>query len=287
MMMRKVFIFMALALMAAAAGQAQAAPGGQGGLRDIRQSVEASSLSGEQKAALTQSAREAMEAGVPHEDVAVIVTGGLARGADVQTLTRFLAVARDVQAQGLPVRPVLNKIEQGSAKGVPPERIIEVVGRVRANLVTATGMVNGVVALGLAVNAPEEKKGAVEALAGALERGVPAGDIVELGQKAAEVKSSLAQFGRAADTLANLKEMGMPRDLALKAARKAVILNYSERGMARMERDLLTMRKSGMSWEDSFREMGAGMERGRGGMGGGSGSGMGGGFGGGQRMQGK
>jgi hypothetical protein len=113
------------------------------------------------------------------------------------------------------------------------------------------------------------------------------GDIVELGQKAAEVKSSLAQFGRAADTLANLKEMGMPRDLALKAARKAVILNYSERGMARMERDLLTMRKSGMSWEDSFREMGAGMERGRGGMGGGSGSGMGGGFGGGQRMQGK
>jgi hypothetical protein len=288
MMMRKVFISMALALMVVAAGQAQAAPGGQGGLRDIRQSVEASSLSGEQKDALTQAAREAVEAGVPHEDVAIIVTGGLSRGADVHALTRFLAIARDVQAQGLPVRPVLNKIEQGSAKGVPPERIIEVVGRVRADLVTATGMVNEVVAQGLAVNAPEEKKGAVEALAGALERGAPAGDIVELGQKAAEVKISLSQFGRAVDTLANLKEMGMPRDLALKAARKAVILNYSERGMARMERDLLTMRKSGMSWEDSFREMGAGMERGRGGTGGaGPGSGMGGGFGNGQRMQGK
>lgn len=285
--MRKVFISMALALMTAAAGQAQAAPGGPGGLLDIQRSVETSSLSGEQKAALTQAAREAVEAGVPHEDVAIIVTGGLSRGADVQTLTRFLAVARDVQAQGLPVRPVLNKIEQGTAKGVPPERIIEVVGRVRANLVTAAGMVNEVAAQGLAVSVPEEKKGAVEALAGALERGVPAGDIVELGQKAAEVKISLSQFGRAVDTLANLKEMGMPRDLALKAARKAVILNYSERGMARMERDLLTMRKSGMSWEDSFREMGAGMERGRGGTGGGSGSGMGGGFGGGQRMQGK
>lgn len=285
--MRKVFISIALAFMAAAAGQAQAAPGGPGGLLDIQRSVETSSLSGEQKAALTQAAREAVEAGVPHEDVAIIVTGGLSRGADVQTLTRFLAVARDVQAQGLPVRPVLNKIEQGTAKGVPPERIIEVVGRVRANLVTAAGMVNEVAAQGLAVSVPEEKKGAVEALAGALERGVPAGDIVELGQKAAEVKISLSQFGRAVDTLANLKEMGMPRDLALKAARKAVILNYSERGMARMERDLLTMRKSGMSWEDSFREMGAGMERGRGGTGGGSGSGMGGGFGGGQRMQGK
>jgi len=283
--MRKVFISMALALMTAAAGQAQAAPGG---LRDIQRSVEASSLSGEQKAALTQAAREAVETGVPHEDVAIIVTGGLSRGADVETVTRFLAVARDVQAQGLPVRPVLNKIEQGTAKGVPPERIIEVVGRVRANLVTAAGMVNEVAAQGLAVSVPEEKKGAVEALAGALERGVPAGDIVELGQKAAEVKISLSQFGRAVDTMANLKEMGMPRDLALKAARKAVILNYSERGMARMERDLLAMRKSGMSWEDSFREMGAGMERGRGGTGGaGPGSGMGGGFGGGQRMQGK
>jgi uncharacterized membrane protein YgcG len=287
MKMRKVFISMALAFMAAAAGQAQAAPGGPGGLLDIQRSVETSSLSGEQKAALTQAAREAVEAGVPHEDVAVIVTGGLSRGADVQTLARFLVVARDVQAQGLPVRPVLNKIEQGTAKGVPPERIIEVVGRVRANLVTAAGMVNEVAAQGLAVSVPEEKKGAVEALAGALERGVPAGDIVELGQKAAEVKFSLAQFGRAVDTLANLKEMGMPRGLALKAARKAVILNYSERGMARMERDLLAMRKSGMSWEDSFKEMGAGLERGRGGMGGGSGSGMGGGFGGGQRMQGK
>ena len=92
------------------------------------------------------------------------------------------------------------------------------------------------------------------ALAGALERGCLPAISLNSDKKAAEVKSSLSQFSRAVGPWRTWKEMGMPRDLALKAARKAVILNYSERGMARMERDLLTMRKSGMSWEDSFRD---------------------------------
>ena len=75
-------------------------------------------------------------------------------------------------------------------------------------------------------------------------------------------KRALSQFARAVESMANLKEAGMPRNLAVQTARQFVILDYSEKGMARQEIEMFSMRRSGWSWQDAFSRLHTGGERG-------------------------
>ncbi len=267
-------------------------PAAGASLDDIEAAVKVSGMSPEARAGVMQKAREAIARDVPAEDVLTIVKSAAAHGMDGRSIERLLSLCLETRVEGLPVGPVLSRIEQGVAKGVPAERIVSVTERLRSSLRTAHGIVLDASARGMREQATGERVQAVERVAAALEADIPYQELADMGGKAAVSGISAAQFGRAVAAVTNLKEAGMPRDLAIKTGRQAIILRFSEQGIGRMERAAIEMRRSGMSWERAFTEMNDDMgrgERGRGGMqdrgpgAGGGGTGFG--PGGGQRME--
>ncbi len=239
----------------------------------------------EVRTALVAKAREALEQGIAPEDVAALVKKGADQKIGGQSVALFLSIAAETKRQGLPEGPVLNRIHQGIAKGVPSDKVLIAAGQVKEHLAAAAEVVDKARSQGLRSGSAKERDRAIGAAAVALEAGFPADDIAKIGGLAAEKKRALPQFARAVESMANLNEAGMPREMAVQTARQFVILDFSEKGMARQEIEMFSMRRSGWSWQDAFTRLHTGGERGTGGMsgpfqhesgaGGGSGSGSG------------
>src|SRR3990172_2190416 len=68
---------------------------------EIRVSVEQSPLSQEKKTSLLRRASDAVNAGIPSADVAVIVKRGLSRGVDSKVIEDFIAIPVKAREQHL------------------------------------------------------------------------------------------------------------------------------------------------------------------------------------------
>jgi len=101
---------------AGAAALEQALPG------QIREAVERSALSQAEKTEVLDAAGRAFNAGIPADDVAIIVTRARDRQAGADATKALLKTVVEVQEKGLPTGPVLNRIQQGLSKGIPPRR---------------------------------------------------------------------------------------------------------------------------------------------------------------------
>jgi len=80
-------------------------------LDNIRSVLEASTIPRTEQAEVNSRAAAAMNAGVPGEDVEIIVSRAVGRGADAGAINRFLDTGLSAKKEGLPVRPVLDRIE--------------------------------------------------------------------------------------------------------------------------------------------------------------------------------
>ena len=235
---RALAIFLAafLAALAAAAPQAGAEEPGQRQLSEARLSVEQSSFTGEAKLGILTKADRAVAAGIPPEDVAVIITGGLSQGADSKTIVGFLEAPVQLKEKKLPVRMVLDRIEQGLAKGVPAERITAVAQKLSGSLAAARPMVEK-----LATGSMEPGRGgrlndAVETTARALEKNISPDAIMTTGETVRERRGSIELFNRAVDAMAVFVGSGMHADQASRLVHDAVNKGYSERDFEAMER---------------------------------------------------
>ena len=83
--------------------------------------------------------------------------------------SRVLAIVDSAQRDGLPTEPIVLRALEGSAKGIPPERIIDALGRLRNALRTARGT------LGTSASSTE-----LATAAAALQAGVPEPRLAEL-----------------------------------------------------------------------------------------------------------
>ncbi|HAK59418.1 MAG TPA: hypothetical protein DCO77_03405 [Nitrospiraceae bacterium] len=243
-------------------------PGGKAG-DAIEQMMRQSSYTTQNRAMLMAKTREAFKYGMSPDDVAAMVRKGIAGPTDARTLGRYLALCIEAEQQGLPVQPVLNKILQGMAKGVPSERIITVAVKVKRTMEAAAGIVESAEQRGLQGSTSKERKKAIETISFALETGLPAGELSALSHKAIDKDLPFARFTRVVESMANLKAAGMPGDLVVRTARQFIILRYSEAGIARTEQELMRMKKDHMSWDRAFRRMQAGFGESSGGMDGG------------------
>jgi hypothetical protein len=84
-------------------------------------------------------------------------------------------IAQDAAARGLPVEPLIQKTLEGSAKGVPPERVVAAVRLLAARLDEARTALQGA---GIATPGPE----ALEGGAYALSAGLSADQVRDLGR---------------------------------------------------------------------------------------------------------
>ena len=235
----------------------------------IEQLVRKSAYTTQHRAMLMAKAREALESGMSPDDVAALVRKGIAGPTDARTVDRYLALCIEAEQQGLPAQPVLNKILQGMAKGVPSGRIIAVAVQVKRTMEAAAGIVESAEQRGLQGSTSRKRRKAIEAVSFALEAGLPSGELSALSHKAVDNGLPLARFTRVVESMSNLKAAGMPTDLVVRTARQFIILKYSEAGIARTEQELMRMKQDPMSWDRAFRRMQAGFGGSSGGMDGG------------------
>ena len=166
-------LLLATAAVLGAAPRVRAEDGGPAHLEQARSAVERSGLPRESKTGILTKADRAVAAGIPAEDVSIIITRGLEQGVAGKHVEGFLETATRTKEQNLPVRPVLDRMEQGLAKGVPPGKIAGVTQRLSDNLAAARPMVSKLETAGIRATGAKGSDDAVETVARALERSIP------------------------------------------------------------------------------------------------------------------
>ena len=205
-----------------------------------------------ERQALTGRVEAARQAGVPPEDLEIIVTRGLGRGAGAQLLGGLIDIAANTARQGLPSRPVVDRIEQGLSKGVPLERIDAAARRLADGLAGARPVVDGLLASGMPPGTGA-RDAALESVARAGEQGLPPGRVEAIGKAVRAQGRSLDLFERAVRTLSFLAGSGVPEDAAVRIVHDCIDHDLTERGLARLERKVGDMVRRGQSTDEIVR----------------------------------
>jgi hypothetical protein len=260
-------IITALLLTAAAALTAAPYAGadeaGSKHLEEARVIVQRSSLSKEAKAGILAKADRAMAAGIPAEDVSVIITRGLSNGVESRHIEGLLEIATRTKEQDLPVRLVLDRTEQGLAKGVPADKISGVTQKLSGHLAAARPIVNKLESGGIrSSTGAKGSEDAVEAVARALERSIPRDAVMKTGESVKERKGSIGLFNRAVDTMTTFVGNGMTTDQAAKMVHTAVGKGYSEHDLEAMERYMVNERRKDRPMDEVVSGMNSRLERG-------------------------
>ncbi len=219
-------------------------------LDEARLSVQKSSLSREAKLSMLAKADRAVAAGIPAEDVSIIITRGLKQGVPSPHIEGFLETAVRVKEQNLPVRLVLDRIEQGLAKSVPAERIAGVTQKLSGNLAAARPVVVKIESGGVKSTHSGHSDDAVETVARAFEKSIPEDTIMHTGDKVRDQKGSIVLFNRAVDTMTTFVGNGMHADQASRLVHSAIERGYAEQGLANMERYMVDELRSGHHMKD-------------------------------------
>lgn len=229
---------------------------------EIKVSVEKAPLSQEKKAGLLKRASDAVNAGLPPADVAVIVKRGLARGVDSKVIEDFIGIPVKAREQNLPVRPVLDRVQQGLSKGVPPEKISAFSRRLVEKLAAADKIVNSIEKSGLRADKKTFRDEGTQTVARALEKAIPEDMITKVGLKAAQKRASFTTLNASINTITTFVEMGMSPEEASKLINKALDKGYSEKEMIGMERDMSYMMREGWMMNDAMKSMETMMNKG-------------------------
>jgi len=222
---------------------------------NISRALEASALPRAAQADVKSRAAAAIKAGVPAEDVEIIVSRGLNRGADAGAINRFLEITVSAKRSGLPVGPVLDRIEQGLSKGVPPERIAAASARLAEKLRVAQPIVDTLIRGGMAPHGSADREKAIEATARALERSIPVDAIEGMGSAVRGKRGSLRFFTSAVDTATYFVGSGMSSKTASRLVQSAVEKGSSERDLNTMVRRMAEEMKQGTKAEDAAAKM--------------------------------
>lgn len=231
-------------------------------LDEARLFVQKSSLSKEAKLSMLTKADRAVAAGIPAEDVSVIITRGLHQGVESRHIESFLETATRTKEHNLPVRLVLDRTEQGLAKGVPAEKISGVTQRLSEHLAAAKPIVNKFESNGLGSTRAKGSDDAVETVARAMEKSIPQDAVMKTGERVRDRKGSISLFNRAVDTMTTFVGNGMTTDQAAKMVHVAVDKGYSERDLEAMERYMANEHRKNRPMDEVVSGMNSLMERG-------------------------
>ncbi len=93
-----------------------------------------------QKTMILNSAGELLESGVSFDDTRNIIEGHLKNSANAYSVKKSLNLILKAQMEGLPIRSLINKIEEGLAKKVESDKIFSVVDAEFKNLQAASNI---------------------------------------------------------------------------------------------------------------------------------------------------
>src|SRR6266446_1389212 len=220
---------------------------------ELARVLERAELPSESKALVRQKAVEAVRAGVAERDVADLVQRGVRRNIQASDLVRLLDVVTQAKRQELPTGPVLDKMREGLAKQVPPDRIVTVAARVSGTLATSRDLVRRAERDGVRVEAPTERVQAIEAIADALGRGVAPTAVGELSRRFAEAPSDRATMARlnvGGQVTAELVAMRVSPREAVETVGAALAQGFGVRDIVRLRERLAQELKRGRAPDD-------------------------------------
>ncbi|MBF0559822.1 MAG: hypothetical protein HQL08_13700 [Nitrospirae bacterium] len=232
------------------------------GKDDIKSVIDQSTLSLQAKNSLLKSASNAEQKGIPPVDLAIIIKRALLRGWEVKAIEEAISLSVKTAEQNLPARPVLDRIQQGLSKGVPPDKVTGATIRLLDKLAVADRIVTKLVKEGLKVERPAHKEETTQNVAKALEKLVPAETITYIGSQVKAKYPSLRRFNAAISTMVSLSDMGMPVNSSSRLVSRAIDKGYSERDLFSMERDMGMALKEGWKVDDVMRNMDSVMGKG-------------------------
>lgn len=265
--MTKVLIFCVILL----AGCGIAAADTKKDMNELRLSPEMSAIPVEEREGLLKISNDAVKAGIPSADIALIVKRGLARGWGSKSLEESIALLTRTQEQGLPLTSLLDRFHQGQAKGVPFEKVSASANKLTEKLSAADGMVGNLIKGGMKEGKGDEKGRTIQTVARAMERSVPDDAVMQIGARLMKDNGTLSKFDAAISTMTNSIEMGMKSVQASKMMNHAIDKGYSETDMMMMEREMFNRMRDGANINDVAKEMESMMNSGNMGF---SGSGM-------------
>jgi hypothetical protein len=150
----------------------------------------------------------------PPDPAAEIAARAAVLGVAAQPL---LAPVQEARRLGLPAEPVADKVLEGLAKGVSPDRVAAVAGALLARLAEADALLAGARAAGLAP--VPDRAGALADLAQALRAGVDRPSLEALVAAAREARSGAEAVTAAARALGQLSRRGVAPAEALPLGR--------------------------------------------------------------------
>jgi hypothetical protein len=249
----------AVVLIFAAGGGA--AESGSQPMNEALLNLDQAPLSQEAKLEVRSLADRAVKAGIPADDVAVIISRSLRRGADGGQIAGFLKTAVMVKERHLPASLILDRTEQGLSKGVPVGRIGTVVQGLAEKLSRAQPIVSSLRQAGLKPGRNTGEDDAIETVARAMEKSIPEAVILKTGDRVMGREGSLARFDTAVDTMTFLAGNGMPVEKASRLVGSALDAGHPEKEMEKMEKTVIEGLQKGRSMNDMSTDMESHMER--------------------------
>ncbi len=208
-----------------------------------------------EQAAVRAKAADAVKAGLPAEDVEIIVERSVNRGMNAGVIARFFDAALTAKKEGAPAGPVLDRIEQGLSKGVPGERIAGAAGRLSGKLVIARPLVDGFARGGLKAESGADRDEAVAGTARALENSISVQSLRALAAAVRERGGTMPLYTVAANTAAFCAANGMSPLTAGRIVRNAVDRGSSGDDLDAMVRRMNDDMKRGAAMNDIAAKM--------------------------------
>ena len=139
-------------------------------IEQLRIIVDSSSYSAFQSRMILNTAQDLLESGIPFEDTKNIIENSVEELFDAYNVKKVFDVILDIQQEGLPTEPLINKVNEGFAKNVNNGVLISVISAKAENLKKANEIFDEALEGGLEINGGEEMVGI---LADSLENDVP------------------------------------------------------------------------------------------------------------------
>jgi hypothetical protein len=201
-------------------------------------------ISSFQAGRLLIEAEKAIQSGVSLEDTKKIIQESLKIKGNAYTIISLLSLLGDVEKDNLPTSPLINKIEEGLAKGVPPAKIMVSIREKSENLYFAKYLVEQSF---LEETDIREKSEAIEILASSFASNITEDMITDIFTEAIHNKKDIEDIAGAITALSNLLDLEISDTSARVIAKDLLNEGYNSKDMAILTNVITFAKKNGLS----------------------------------------
>lgn len=193
---------------------------------------------------LLKEAEKAIQFGVSLEDTEKIIQESLKIKGNAYTIISLLSLLSDVKKDNLPTSPLINKIEEGLAKGISPAKIIVSIREKSENLYFAKYLVEQSFLEETDIRGKSE---AIEILASSFASNITEDMITDIFTEAIHNKKDIEDIAGAITALSNLLNLEISDTSARVIAKDLLNEGYNSKDMAILTNVITFAKKNGLS----------------------------------------